>query len=507
MEKIGIIDIGSNSARLVLVNVLDGGYFVVFDELKETVRLGQDMDWDGFIKPQRIQQTIKTLTMFRRLCDANDVDKIFAYATAAVRRAKNQKSFLDEVAMTCGIKIKVLSVEEQAMLVYQGVINSMDIPKGLIMEMGGGSTNLIYYNRRNLIHYETLPFGAVTLTDLFKVDVTNPQERTEKIEEFISSQLDKIPWLDSVEPDTAFVGVGGSFRNLGRISRMVTKYPFNMTHGYELGTPEFNKIYGTIRKLDLNSTMKIKGVSSGRADIFPSALAVMKAVVDRFNFQKITISGCGLREGAMFRYAVPQVQDKPLSDVLGHSLYTQMKYFDINVAHAEHVYNLSLQLFKQLKVLHKMSRNYVRVLRIAALLHDSGMRIKFYNHQLHSQYIILNSNLYGVPHKDIVLASFVAAGHRGMDFNKDDLMKYKELISQEDFEAIKKLSVILRIAESFDRSQSGVVTGVNCDVLGDSVILKTETSVPGMDCSLEVKDAKGASNDFKTAFGKTLEIL
>lgn len=75
MEKIAIIDIGSNSARLVLVNVLDGGYFVVFDELKETVRLGQDMDWDGFIKPQRIAQTIKTLTMFRRLCDANKVDK------------------------------------------------------------------------------------------------------------------------------------------------------------------------------------------------------------------------------------------------------------------------------------------------------------------------------------------------------------------------------------------------------------------------------------------------
>ena len=134
MEKIAIIDLGSNSARLVLVNILEGGHFVVFDELKESVRLGQDMDWDGFIKPQRIAQTIKTLTMFRRLCDANHVDKIFAYATAAVRRAKNQKSFLDEVAMTCGIKIKVLTVEEQAMLVYQGVINSMDIPKVYLFE-------------------------------------------------------------------------------------------------------------------------------------------------------------------------------------------------------------------------------------------------------------------------------------------------------------------------------------------------------------------------------------
>lgn len=506
MEKIAIIDLGSNSARLVLVNVLDGGYFVVFDELKETVRLGQDLDWDGFIKPQRISQTIKTLTMFRRLCDANHVDKIFAYATAAVRRAKNQKSFLDEVAMTCGIKIKVLSVEEQAMLVYQGVINSMDIPKGLIMEMGGGSTNLIYYNRRNLIHFETLPFGAVTLTDLFKADIANPQERAQKIEDFISAQLDKVSWLETVEPDTAFVGVGGSFRNLGRISRLISKYPLNMTHNYELSVDSFEHIYNTIRKLDLDHTMKIKGISSGRADIFPSALAVMKAVIKRFEFQKITISGCGLREGAMFRYAVPTIGERPLSDVLGHSLYTQMKYFDINIGHAEHVYNISIQLFKQLKVLHKMPRAYVRVLKIAALLHDSGMRIKFYNHQLHSQYIILNSNLYGVPHKDIVLASFVAVGHRNMDFPKEELMKYKDMITSEDIEALRKLSVILRIAESFDRSQSKVVTGVNCDVLGDSVIVKTETENGG-DCSLEIKDAIGVAADFKSAFGKNLEIL
>lgn len=504
MEKIAIIDLGSNSARLVLVNILEGGYFVVFDELKETVRLGQDLDWDGFIKPQRIAQTIKTLTMFRRLCDANHVDKIFAYATAAVRRAKNQKSFLDEVSMTCGIKIKVLSVEEQAMLVYQGVINSMDVPKGLIMEMGGGSTNLIYYNRRNLIHYETLPFGAVTLTDLFKNDSTEPAERARKIEECIGEQLDKIGWLSGVEPDTHFVGVGGSFRNLGRISRMIKKYPFTMTHNYEVPITEFESIYNTIKKLDLDSTMKIKGLSSGRADIFPSALAVMKAVLSRFEFQKITVSGCGLREGAMFRYAVPSVNERPLTDVLGHSLYTQMKYFDINIDHAEHVYNLSVQLFKQLKVLHKMPRIYVRVLKIAALLHDSGMRIKYYNHHLHSSYIIFNSNLYGVPHKDLVIAAFVAAGHRKSEFIKEDIIKYKEMLSPEDVDAIKKLSVILRIAESFDRSMSGLINGITCDVLGDSVIVKTESEG---DCSLEIKDALSAAQEFKAAYGKNLEIL
>ncbi|MCQ2409497.1 MAG: Ppx/GppA family phosphatase [Clostridia bacterium] len=506
MEKIAVIDIGSNSARLVLANILEGGYFVVFDELKENVRLGQDMDWDGYIKPQRIAQTIKTLTMFRRLCDANHVDKIFAYATAAVRKAKNQKSFLDEVAMTCGIKIKVLSIEEQAMLIYQGVINSMDIPKGLIMEMGGGSTNLIYYNRKNIIHYEALQFGSVTLTDLFKNSSDDPLERTAKIEEFISEQLEKVSWFSQIDPDTQFIGVGGAFRNLGRISRMIRKYPVNMAHNYELSMSEFDNIYSNIRKLDLDSTMRIKGLSSGRADIFPSSLAAMKAVLTKFPVETITVSGCGLREGAMFRYAVPGINEKPIQDVLAHSLYTNMKYFDINIEHAEHVYNLCQILFKQLKVLHKLPRTAVRVLKIAALMHDCGMRIKYYNHQLHSHYIILNSNIYGVPHKEIIMAAFVAAGHRKTEFAKDEILRYKDILTQDDVIMIKKLSVILRIAESFDRAQSGVVTNVSCDVLGDSVIVKTET-IDNAECSLEVKDALSAAEDFYSAYGKHLEIL
>ena len=503
MEKIAIIDLGANSARLVLVNVLDGGYFVVFDELKETVRLAQDMEWDGILKPSRVQQAIKTLQMFRRLCDANNVDKIYAFGTSAVRRAKNQKSFLDEIMATTGIKINVLTSEEQATLVYQGVINSMDAPKGFIMDIGGGTTQLIYYNRKNMLMYEELPFGAVTLTELFKAENVSPETQSANIKAFIKEQLEKIPWLKEVDPEVPFIGVGGSFRNLGKISRMIKKYPLNMAHNYTVGVNEFNYIYNTIKGLGLDKTMKIKGLSSARADIFPSALSAISAVIDELGFSSIRISGCGLREGAMFRYAVPSTQEKPLVDVLGHSLNTLVRYYDINIPHAEQVYNLSMQLFKQLKVLHKLPRAYVKVLRVAAMLHDTGMRIKYYEHHKHSNYIILNSNLYGISHKDLIMAAFVAGGHRKAN-NYPDIGPYKGLLTDEDLVAIRRLTVILCIAESFDRSMSGLITDINCDVLGDSVIMKT---ISEGDCSLEIVDALNASNDFKLAFGKNLEIL
>ena len=242
-EKIGIIDLGSNSARLVIVRLFGGGYFMVEDELKESVRLGQDMDRDGFLKPQRVAETNKTLKMFKRLCDASGVTRIIAVATAAVRRAKNQRSFLDEIQATCGIRVEVLSEEAEATLVYRGVINSMDIPKGIILEIGGGSTKIIYYNRRTVLHYASLSFGAVTLTDLFADDGVSPEEQTRKIEEFFTEQFKKIEWLAEVEPDVQMIGVGGSFRNLYKINRLVRKYPLNTVHNYSFAVEDFRSIY------------------------------------------------------------------------------------------------------------------------------------------------------------------------------------------------------------------------------------------------------------------------
>ena len=164
----------------------------------------------------------------------------------------------------------------------------------------------------------------------------------------------------------------------------------------------------------------------------------------------------------------------------------------------------SIQLFKQLRVLHKFPRAYLKVLKIAASLHDCGMRVRYYEHQAHSRYMILNAGIYGATHREIVLAAFVAGCHRKEDVNASEWAKYKDIVAEEDIDVVKKLGVLLRIAESLDRSGLGVVTGINCDVLGDSVIMKTE--ITG-DASLEIRSALAANGEFKRAFRKNLEIL
>ncbi|MBP5308349.1 MAG: Ppx/GppA family phosphatase [Clostridia bacterium] len=504
MERIGIIDLGSNSARLVIVEMLGDGHFMVIDQLKESVRLGKDMERDGFLKPARVAETIKTLKMFRKLCDAYNIERIIAVATAAVRRAKNQRSFLDEIAATCGIKLRVLSAEEEATYVYKGVINTMDIPKGIVLEIGGGSTKIVYYNRRNLLAYETLPFGSVTLSELFGGDGTTPEEAAERTEEFFTEQLKQIEWLGTIDPETQLIGVGGSFRTVAKISKMIRKCPLGIIHNYVVPYEEYDEIYEKIRGMGLDGKKRIRGVASSRADILPAAMSIISAFMKYMNFTKFTVSACGLREGIMFNYAMPVTIEKPISDVLGYSLNTLIRYYKCNLKHVEHTVGLSVQLFKQLRVLHKFPRQYLKILKVAATLHDAGETVKYYDYHKHSAYIILNAHLYGITHREIVLAALVCVAHKSDDFNMSDWVKYKDYITEDDVEAIKKLGVMLRIAESLDRSMSSCVTGLNCDVLGDSVIMKTE--VDG-DASLEIKDALNCSSDFKRIFRKNLEIL
>ena len=504
MERIGLIDLGSNTARLVIFDVFEGEYFSIVDEMKESVRLGE-MEKDGTLKSARVTQAVVTLKLFKKVCVAHKVDKIIALATAAVRSACNQKTFLNEILAATGIKLRVLSEIEEANYVYQGIINSMEIAKGVIMEIGGGSTKLIYYNRRNILKESILPFGAVTLTEMFASGSEKPETQARNIEKYVHGKLKELTWLSEIDADAQFIGVGGSFRNLSKISRKIRKYPIDIVHNYKMSKNDFDNIYDMIKVLDLDKKMKIKGLSAVRADVFPSALAIIKAVIDYLNVETITTGGCGLREGFMFNYAIPITQEKPISDVLGYSLNMYMKALHVDFVHAEQVFNLCIQLFRQLRVLHKFPRAYVRVLRVSALLHEIGKSFKVYNYQKHSAYMILNSSLYGISHKDLVLSAFVTEMISKDEVNLNDWAKYKDLLPDEEIEAGKKLAIILRLAIGLDKSKNSIVSEINCDVLGDSVIMKTETD--GQDNSLEIKGALTVSTEFKRVFKKNLEIL
>ncbi len=502
MRKIAIMDIGSNNARLILVYIYENFSYRIVDQLKEPVRLISDMGHDNIIKPRRIQQLIKTINMFKRLCTANGVDEIYACCTAAVNRAANQRSFLDEIYATTQVELEVLSGEKEATLVYQGVINTMDIESGIIMDIGGGTTQLIHFEKRAVKNLACLPFGTVTLTELFGLADKVKQEQIDAIEDFYRQQLESLPWLANVS-GLPLIGVGGSFRNLGKIMRMKSKKDIGTLHNYAIRKKEIEALYENMCRLDLDRRMKIKGLSNERADIFLAAFSAIKTTVNYIDCTDVFISCCGLREGIIYQQLDPAFAQKPIAHVLDFSLANALNLFDCNIEHANNVAKLSMLMFEQLRQLHKLPNSYMRIIKTAATLHDIGIAIKYHDHHKHSFYMILNSNIYGLTQREHLMSAFVALAHRKDDV-KRELLKYTDMLGSDDLEIIYRLAVLVRIAESFDRTMSGIIESVSCDILGDSVIMKTQAKE---DASLEIKDAHTCGEMFKRAYGKNLVIL
>lgn len=503
MGKIAIVDLGSSKIDLILANVLPTGNFAVFEEMSETVKIVNDFDGEGLLRIARSNEALTILKMYKMVCEVNKIDDIIAIGSHNLKNLKNYRSFMDEIYNTCGFKFKILSEEEELNALYNGVVNSLDMPKGVIFNVSGGSTKIVQYNRRNILNQVIIPFGTYTMAKVMD-EVADPKQACEKMVEKFSKELQKVDWLKNVEPEYSFIGVGNAFINAGMIARKIKKYPLDVSHNYVMTQKELGGVYDFVKTLDIDKTKKIKGLSAERSDVFASGICMIKAIFDLQNFETLTISTKGMKEGFIYNSVVPVTNEKPISDLLGFSLENIKTFYDNEYNNSKQVSELALILFRQLKVLHKLPRGYIKVLRIASVMHDCGQRIKFYDHERNSFHVILNSEILGATHREIILASFVSASQNLSDFNLAEWIKYKDILQEEDLEAVRKLSLIVRLAEALDKTHRGVVQDISCDILGDSVIMKTIVTI---DASIEIREALKSSQDFKKVYKKTLEVL
>ncbi len=503
LEKIAVIQLGVTKIDLVLADILPEGNFVVREEMSETVKIGSDLEADGLIRTARISEAMSVLKMYKTFCDVCKVTNVIAVSSPMIRELKNHRSFFDEIYNVCGFKFRVLSQEEELSALYTGVINTLDIPKALVVEVCGTYTNLVYYNRRNILNQHVLPIGAYTLLSLVQAGAA-PEKICQSMVDFVKDKLKNIEWLQEVNPEFSFVGVGNAFMNAGMLSRKLKKYPVDIAHNYIMSNADFNAVYDLVKTLDVDKTKRIKGISGDRSDVLASGICIIKAISDALSVGEFIVSAKGVKEGLVFNLALPTTNEKPISDLLGYGLETINAFYDRPEDNAKQVGELSLILFRQLKVLHKLSRGYLKVLRIASLMHDCGQRIKFYNHEKNSFHIILNSDIYGATHREIVLAAFASSCQDLNDFSLAEWVKYKDILLEEDLAAVKKLAIIIRIAEALDKTHRNIVQDISCDVLGDSVIMKT---IVTLDASIEVKEAMKSAQDFRKIYGKNLEVL
>jgi len=503
LGKIAIVDLGSSKIDLILAQVTSTGNFVVFEEMSETVKIVNDFDGEGLLRIARSNEALTILKMYKMVCEVNKIEDIIAVGSHNLKNLKNYRSFLDEIYNTCGFKFKIMTEEEELNALYNGVINSLDMPKGVIFNISGGSTRIVQYNRRNVLNQVIIPFGTYTIAKAMD-DQKDPAKACVAMVNDFKAAIEKIDWLKNIEPEYSFVGVGNAFVNAGMISRKLKKYPLDVSHNYVMTQKELTSVYEFVKTLDLDKTKKIKGLSAERSDVFASGICMIKAVLEHCGFENVTVSTKGMKEGFVYNAVVPVTNEKPISDLLGYSLENIKTFYDSEYNNSKQVSELALILFRQLKVLHKLPRGYIKVLRIASVLHDCGQRIKFYDHERNSFHVILNSEVLGATHREIILAAFVSASQNLSDFNLAEWIKYKDILQEEDLEAVRKLSLIVRLAEALDKTHRGVVQDISCDILGDSVIMKTIVTI---DASIEVREALKSSQDFKKVYKKTLEVL
>ena len=502
LDKIALVKLSGSDLSVKFIEMTKNKSFVVYNEISMPIELTKDFYEDYFIKPAVVKEVVSILGVYKQLMDREGVLDAICYASSVLNEAKNNNGFLNEIAGITGLKFRVLTPEEELNYVYTSVINTFNKPKGLIVHLSDYSTSFMLYNRRNILNTLVIDYGYINAYN----DAEEHDEKyaIDKLNKRIASELKSNDWITNLQEEFEVVCTGDMFRGFGAISRKASKYPVDMEHNFEFNKENFEKVYSAIKAQDIGKTTKVKGVRLELCKYLPYAFATMNAILPNINKDVFAISKTDESEGLLFNYVLPLTIEKPISDALGYSLQVINEYYDRKPNNALHVYELSMILFKQLKVLHKLGRSYIKVLRIASYLYASGLRVNNSTKEKAAFDIILNSEIYGVSHKELVLAAFVVFVRNADNFSLSDWVKYKELVTEEDLAAVKKLAVILKIAESLDVTGFGSVTDINCDILGDSVIMKT---IVTLDSSLEIKNAMLNANEFRKAFKKNLEIL
>ncbi len=506
LEKIAVVLLETYSAKLYIAAADQDNYFVLQAFQKEPIKLALEMDSDYFLKKPQIDQTIGVLKGFRKVCELHDVTKTIAIANLfRDSKPKNIYSFFDEVYASCGFRFTVLSNDDQNDKIYLGTINSFDIPKGIAVHLTADGLHIVYYNRRTVIEEAVLDIGPVTLLNKFPFEELGKEVAIEKIKKYLQTQLSDITWLDQVDPEFGLVLSGDYATDFSKMIRKYKKYALDRDFGLSCTKQDLEFIKEQVTSLDLDKTKKIKLIDEPRADVFAVSLIILSQVCEAVKMENISINDNALVRGILFGEVIPSTLEKPISDVLGYSVIAETTFHDAGQnKHNEQVYNLSMLLFKQLRVLHKLSRTYVKVLRVASFMHDVGKRINFIQHAKNAYNVIIGADIFGVTHRELVLAAFVASLHHGGEISLTDWVKYKDLFNEEDMDAVYKMGSMLRVAEAFDYTKNSVIVDITCDILGDSVIMKT---IATGDSKFEIEKAMECGKDFEKYFHKKLEIL
>lgn len=478
--KTAIIDIGSNTVRLVMYKYDHDSGLHEFGNIKTVAKLRQHILPSGEMSEEGIQSLGKTLTSFNQILSDYDVTDIKAAATAAIRQATNNAEIVARMKEQTGIDIDILSEEEEAYFGFVAVANSMDISSAVTIDIGGGSTEITLFKKKKLQKTYSFPFGTVSLKEMFvKGDMINEPELVQ-MQTYLKEQFKNLHWIQDIK--LPIIGIGGSARNIGQVHQQQINYPISGLHQYEMERYELNDLKQNLIRLSFDELKQLDGLSSDRADTIVLAMEVFTSLMDIVGTTRFLISKKGLREGLIINRVL---QDNRTAFDKYNVFEETARRFAFEYGRTEKELatssRLASQMYDEMCRLGYFERNEedLTLITNAAKVFAIGEYIELDSSSQHTFYLLANQSIAGMTHKERVKLALLAS-YKNRDYFSRFAQPFVSWFSREDLRILRDFGAMLKFVHAFNVSKRNSVEKIELEQTAELVnvnVYTTESAV------------------------------
>jgi exopolyphosphatase/guanosine-5'-triphosphate,3'-diphosphate pyrophosphatase len=458
VSPVAVIDIGSNSGRVVVYRVHEGGSLRILASSRASLRLVRQLDDSHRLSRAAMDRTLEALRDFKALVVGSGARRLVAVATSAVRDADNGPGFISRVRQELGISMRILSGVEEARYGCLGAIRGMDVRDGVLFDVGGGSMQIARFRRRRLGLGASFPLGALRLSDAFLGSDPPTAREQRKVADFVARELDRAD-LAPLETDEVLVGTGGTVRNLAKIDQRRRAYPLPRLHGYVLTRRRIRDIVAELGGRTQKRRTTVPGLNDDRADSIVGGGIAILTLMETLGAEEVLVSGQGVREGLVEELVGGDLP--PPTEVRRASVAALAGAFsEWDGRAAQRRAAIADALYQSLEE----ERDPVmrETLRHASTLLDLGRAIDYFDRHLHVADIVLSTDLFGFDHRAMTLLAAVLRSGGDEDV---EVAEYDPLLDDDDRAPIDRAGTLLALADDLEaRCRDHRVVSVSCRV-------------------------------------------
>jgi len=461
-DSVAVIDIGSNSVRLVVYERMARSLLSVFNE-KTLCGLGREVQSTGLLAPDAVDRALNSLKRFHALCKIQQVGRVYAIATAACRDASNGPDFIARAERICGVKIDILSGSREAKLSALGVVSGIYKPDGIVGDLGGGSLELVDVRGHQVRGGVTLPLGSLALQDV-------SHKSLKRAERIVSEELSELPRLSAGRGRT-FYAVGGTWRALARIHIIQSGYPLKVMHGYSIPAVDALDFAQRLRRLAATNTLAdIEAVAEARRPLLTYAALVLEYVIRTARPKTITFSTFGVREGLLFSMLPEGERNK---DGLICAAQSLNELLSRSARHAQELIEWTDRLAR---VVHLRETGEDRRLRHAAcLLSDIGWRVHPDHRGEQTLETIIDGNFGSITHQGRAFVGLsVFFRYAGLSEENQPPRIIQQQVTAAMLDRAKVLGAAFRVAHLISAARPGVLPATHFRSEGRKLMLVFE---------------------------------